>query len=183
MKSIVLLLLLAAFITCADDTDYRIGYITGGHKMQAAIARQGAEMRNEMLDRLGPRMIFFAVMSVTVTLFGSEIVEALRRRIKHIFRFGRRAEYAIAWTGYLGINAGILIYGLIEHGLFRSAPIAILLAGTVWPFIHVLRGIMEDNRELRKAGIGRIKMLWFLSLVVAMVWRLLLKGLGNIKIG
>lgn len=177
------MLLLAASVTCAGDTEYRVGYIVGGHRMQAAIARQGAEMRAAVMEKLGPRMIFFTCIAVAVTLFGSELAEAVRRRVKHVFRITRRTEYAIAWTCYLGISAGIMAYGLVEYGLYRSAPLAILLAGTVWPFMQVLWGIRDDDRVLRKTGVGRIKTLWFLSLVVVMVWRLLLKGIGNIKIG
>ena len=152
--------------------------------MKAALARQGREIRDEVKAKLRPRLLFFAGAAVTITLCGPELAEVARRRLKGIFKIGKRMELALAWLGYLTVTAGIMIYGIAVYGAGESVPLAILLAGTVWPFAEVLRGIMNDDRALRKTGFGRIKTLWFLCLVVIMVYRLLSdKGFGNIKVG
>ena len=169
----------------ADDahTAYMVGYIVGGQKMKAGLARQGHEIRDAVKAKLQPRLLFFAVAAVAVTLCGPEIAERLRRRVKAVFKISKRTEVALTWLGYLAVTAGIIAYSLVEYGIGDSAPLAILLAGTVWPFAQILKGIRDDDRTLRKSGVGKIKTLWFLCLVVAMVYRLLSGGIANIKVG
>lgn len=180
------LLSLASVSVSANKTEeaYRVGYIVGGHRMMAAMARQGREIRETVKAKLQPRLLFFAVAAVAVTLCGPELAERLRRRIKGMFNITKQAETALAWIGYLAVTSGIMAYGLVGYGVNGSVPIAILLAGTVWPFVEVLRGIRDDDRAVRKSGFAKIKTLLFLCLVVILVYRLLSDtGFGNIKIG
>lgn len=163
---------------------YSIGYIVGGHRMAAALARQGQEASNAIRERLKPRLLFFACVAVAVTLFGPEIAEILRRKARGILKIGVNTELALAWTIYLMASIVTIAYGVAALGVRESVPLAILVAGALWPFMaQVIAGIIRDDKQLRKSGVGKIKALFFLCLVVVLVYRLLSGGVANIKVG
>ncbi len=171
--------------SCGPDPAkcYKDGYKQGAGDMIRKMEKSAEKLRSGMRDALYPQLILMSNAAVFITLVGAEIAEQARRDICDSLKWGKQEQLVAAWTAYIIAGIATVSYSLAMFGFCDSVPVFILLGGAFISFIRVIRGIGQGDITLRKSGLGKMKTLFFLCLVVIMVYHLLSGGIGNIRVG
>ncbi len=181
MVSVMIVLLLVGMGRRPSDD-----YIKGYQDAIEFVENQSREFRNDLKSGLETQLIWYAIIIVSVTLWGSEVGEWVRARIKNWFRLTTEAQVKIALTVYGLIIAGILICFLGTTGISEKMimPILILLAASLIPFIRYVRNLGKDNVGELKLNLVKVKQFIIMALVILILYQILSdSGFLGIKIG
>jgi len=178
---IITMLLLVGMGKQPSD-DYQNGY----RDAIKTVENQSREFRNNLKSGLETQLLWCVIIIVGVTLWGSELGEWIRTRIKNWFSLTTETQVVIALMIYGMIIAGILICCLNTAGISEKMfiPVLILLAASLIPFIRYLRNLGNDNAGQLKLNLTKIKQFLIMTLVILILYQVLSDcGFLGIKIG
>lgn len=165
------------------EPGYEEGYEKGASDTIQKMNDSASKLRSGLREDLYPKLIFMSIVAVFITLLGTKIAEQVRKDICSALNWGKDEQLSAAWLGYMIVGSIAVGYTLTVFGFYETIPVLILLGGTFPSFYKVVDGIEREDASLRKSGMGKLKTLYFMCLVVIMVYHLLTGGVGNIRVG
>lgn len=161
-------------------------YINGYQDAIKSVENQSREFRNDLKSDLETQLLWYAIIIVGVTLWGSELGELIRTRIKNWFRLTTETQVALALMLYGLIVSVILVCFFSTAGISEKMimPVLILLAASLIPFIRYLRNLGNNNPGELKMDLVKIKQFLIMTLVILILYQVLSdSGFLGIKIG
>jgi hypothetical protein len=137
------------------------------------LEQEGKAMRLKMRNRLARQLLPLSVLLVAVTLFGAKAADYARRTLCRIFHVPLKTQVTLAKAAYALITPGTLATSFCLCGLRMTLPVAVLLAGSVVPFMQYLDALKADDRNARRLSLTKIKTLFFYSLTIMLLSQIL----------
>lgn len=143
------------------------------------------EKLNALAEAVRGTLFLASIIFVLGTIFGPDITEWARAKLANHFHLTREQQLGIANAAFwIGFSVILLSTFIIEPLRLARLAVWVLLAGSLYPFLgEVLPGIVNENANLRKSGVAKIKALFFLIFVYYILLTLLSpKGFGALRI-
>ena len=161
-------------------------YISGYQDAMDFVENESREFRNDLKSGLETQLLWYAIIIVSVTLWGSELGELIRTRIKNWFHLATETQVAIALMIYGLIVSSILVCFFSTAGISEKMimPVLILLSASLIPFIRYVRNLGNNNAGDLKMDLIKIKQFIIMTLVILILYQVLSEsGFLGIKIG
>ncbi len=170
-------------VSQAVQTAYRQGLAEGARKAVSEISNAGDSFRGDLRAKMEGKLIVFAVAAVVLTLFGAGIADWVRTEISGMFHLSVEQQVKIAQWSYGILAAGLLLAG-VSADTASFWPLAILLSGSMFPFMEYVSALRAGDKPRMKIAITKVKNLLFMSLVVVVIFRILGdSGVFGLKLG
>ena len=183
---LVFTLLLLVGMGKQPDNPCQDCYKTGYQDAIKSVEKSSREFRNDLKSGLETQLLWYSIIIVSVTLWGSELGEWFRARIKNWFNLTTETQVVIALMVYGLIVFGILIGCLNTSGISEKMliPVLILLAASLIPFIRYLRNLSGNNAGELKMNLTKLKQILIFCVVILILFQVLSdSGFLGIKIG
>ena len=161
-------------------------YMKGYQDAVSYIENQSREFRNHLKMGLENQLAWCAIVIVGITLWGSELGEWIRTRIKTWLNLSIEVQVAISLVVYGLIITAIIIACLKTVGVSERMvmPVLILLSASLIPFVRYVRSLGQSNVTELKINLIKIKQCVLMCLVILILYRVLSdNGFLGIRIG
>jgi uncharacterized membrane protein YidH (DUF202 family) len=131
-------------------------------------------------NKLKGQLALGAIFTVMITLWGADVAEYLRTKLKPIFP--QEIQKELAYIIYFSVISICLACSLVFFIDFFPA-IFLLLAATLYPFLQYIKYMERDEVLLMKVNMNKIKTLILIVFVIFVIGIFLSdSGLLNITI-
>ena len=187
MKTLLLtalaLMLLLTMASCDEDQSaVQQAYQQGAANAIQELQNQVRQSKQQLKNKLQPKLFTGAIIVLLVTFFGDIFVERVREKLAVELELTPERQAKLVGGGYALLCAVISIWSLCRCGTVWSQPVFMLLTGATAVFLlGYLPALLRSEMNPRRLAMYKIKLLLFAVGVILTIHELLDPG-GMIRL-